>query len=151
VRCNEFWCNVSILWARHTLILQVCKMENELGTFVEFSFAPMKNTNLKIFWNFSIKVLSPTPLLLKTLHQSLSRVSTIIGLQQNSPHKPIWSPYHLIYFIFMFKYESLLGSFFYLHVTREKLLKRRSYKKFVQKMLMKLTPGYRLVPSSFWA
>jgi len=39
-----------------------------------------------------------------------------------------------------FTYESFLGSFFYLHVTREKLLKRRSYKIFVRKMLMKLTP-----------
>jgi len=31
--------------------------------------------------------------------------------------------------------ESLFGSFFYLHVTREKLPKRRSYKKFAQKCL----------------
>jgi len=38
-----------------------------------------------------------------------------------------------------FTYESLFGSFFYLHVTREKLSKRR-YKK-IRKMLMKLTPG----------
>jgi len=40
-----------------------------------------------------------------------------------------------------FMYESLFGSFFYLHVTREKLLKRRLYKKFAHKMLMKLTPS----------
>ncbi len=33
------------------------------------------------------------------------------------------------------------GSFFYVHVTREKLPKRRLYKKFVHKMLMKLTKG----------
>ncbi len=39
-----------------------------------------------------------------------------------------------------FKYKSLFSSFFYLHVTREKLPKRRLYKKFAQKMLMKLTP-----------
>jgi len=32
-----------------------------------------------------------------------------------------------------------LGNFFYLHVTREKLPKQRSYEKFVRKMLMKLT------------
>jgi len=38
-----------------------------------------------------------------------------------------------------FTYESLFGSFFYLHVTREKLLKTCSYKKFTRKMLMKLT------------
>ncbi len=39
-----------------------------------------------------------------------------------------------------FMYKSLFGSFFYLHVTREKLLKRRLYKKCGRKMLMKLTP-----------
>ncbi len=42
-----------------------------------------------------------------------------------------------------FMYESLFGSFFYLHVTREKLPKRCSYLKFVCKMLIKLTPGCR--------
>jgi len=39
-----------------------------------------------------------------------------------------------------FFYKSLFGSFFYLHVTRAKLPKRHSYKKFARKMLMKLTP-----------
>ncbi len=39
-----------------------------------------------------------------------------------------------------FSYKSALRSFFYLHVTREKLLKRLSYEKCVHKMLMKLTP-----------
>jgi len=39
-----------------------------------------------------------------------------------------------------FPYKSLFGSFFYLHVTREKLLKRRSYEIFLRKMLIKLTP-----------
>jgi len=40
-----------------------------------------------------------------------------------------------------FLYESaLLSFFFYLHVTREKLPKRLSYKKGTHKMLMKLTP-----------
>jgi len=43
-----------------------------------------------------------------------------------------------------FKYESLFGSFFYLHVTREKLLKRHLYEKFALKMLMKLTPEVRV-------
>ncbi len=38
-----------------------------------------------------------------------------------------------------FTYESLIGSFFYLHVTREKLPKRHLYEKFAHKMLMKLT------------
>jgi len=42
-----------------------------------------------------------------------------------------------------FSYQSLFGSFFYLHVTREKLLKRRSYEKFACKMLVKLTPNVR--------
>ncbi len=39
-----------------------------------------------------------------------------------------------------FRYESLFGSIFCLHVTRIKLLKRCLYKKFARKMLMKLTP-----------
>jgi len=37
-------------------------------------------------------------------------------------------------------YERRFGSFFYIHVTGEKLPKRRLYKKFPRKMLMKLTP-----------
>jgi len=41
----------------------------------------------------------------------------------------------------LFLYKSLFGSFFYLHVTREKLPKKCSYKKFLRKMLMKLTLG----------
>jgi len=40
-----------------------------------------------------------------------------------------------------FTYESLFGSIFYLHVTREKLQKRRSYEKCVHLTLMKLTHG----------
>jgi hypothetical protein len=43
-----------------------------------------------------------------------------------------------------FTYKRLFSSFFYLHVTREKLPKRRSYKKFSHKMLMKLRPDWRL-------
>ncbi len=39
-----------------------------------------------------------------------------------------------------FLYECHFSSFFYVHVTREKLPKRRSYVKFTRKMLMKLTP-----------
>ncbi len=39
-----------------------------------------------------------------------------------------------------FTYESLFGSFFYLNITREKLLKRCLYEKFVRKMFEKLTP-----------
>ncbi len=39
-----------------------------------------------------------------------------------------------------FLYKSLFGSFFYLHVTREKLPKRQSNKKFAHKMLKKLRP-----------
>jgi len=34
------------------------------------------------------------------------------------------------------------GSFFYVHVTREKLAKQRSYENFVSKMLMKLTTSW---------
>jgi len=40
-----------------------------------------------------------------------------------------------------FMYESLFGSFFYLHIAGEKLLKIPLYKKLARKMLMKLTPG----------
>jgi len=40
-----------------------------------------------------------------------------------------------------FLYERYFGSFFYIHVTREKLPKWHLYKKFVRKMLMKLTIG----------
>jgi len=44
-----------------------------------------------------------------------------------------------------FSYERRFGSFFYVHVTREKLPKQCSYKKFVRKMLMKLTTaGYKI-------
>jgi len=40
-----------------------------------------------------------------------------------------------------FTYENLFGSFFYLHVTREKLPKRHLYEIFLGKMLIKLAPG----------
>jgi len=46
--------------------------------------------------------------------------------------------------------SSFYGSFFYLLVTREKLLKRCSYKKNPGKMLMKLTPGVN-VTNILWA
>jgi len=39
-----------------------------------------------------------------------------------------------------FLYECCFGSFFYVHVTRKKLQKQRSCKKFVRKMLVTLTP-----------
>jgi hypothetical protein len=39
----------------------------------------------------------------------------------------------------IFSYDCCYGSFFCVHVTREKLPKQRLYKKFVHKMLMKLT------------
>jgi len=40
-----------------------------------------------------------------------------------------------------FLFEGRFGSFFYVHVTREKLPNQRSYEKVVRKMLMKLTIG----------
>jgi len=40
-----------------------------------------------------------------------------------------------------FSHERWCGSFFYVHVTREKLPKQCLYKKFVSKMFMKLTKG----------
>ncbi len=39
-----------------------------------------------------------------------------------------------------FTYKCCFSSFFYIHVTREKLPKWRLYEKFASKMLMKLTP-----------
>ncbi len=39
-----------------------------------------------------------------------------------------------------FSYECRFGSFYYVHVTRKKLPKWHSYKKFARLMLMKLTP-----------
>jgi len=39
----------------------------------------------------------------------------------------------------IFLYERHFGSFFYVHVNREKLPKQRLSEKFVRKMLMKLT------------
>jgi hypothetical protein len=50
-----------------------------------------------------------------------------------------------------FSYESIFYSFFYLYVTREKLPKRHSYKKFAHKMLMKLTPKGAISPTSLCA
>jgi hypothetical protein len=41
-------------------------------------------------------------------------------------------------------YKCHFDSFFYVHATREKLPKQRSYKKFVPIMLMKLTAGRTL-------
>jgi len=59
----------------------------------------------------------------------------------------------VIYFINVllanFTYECLFGSFFSLHVTREKLLKRCLHKKFVHKMLMKMTPAQRVLQNQF--
>jgi len=47
-----------------------------------------------------------------------------------------------------FSYECSFGSFFYL--TRGKLLKEHSYKKFVRKMLMKLTTGFKGIFPTLW-
>jgi len=41
-----------------------------------------------------------------------------------------------------FSYECRFGSFYYIHVTREKLPEQRSYKKFVRLTLMKLTTDW---------
>ncbi len=41
-----------------------------------------------------------------------------------------------------FSYKCSFSSFYYIHVTRKKLPKQRTYEKFVRKMLMKLTPEY---------
>jgi hypothetical protein len=44
-----------------------------------------------------------------------------------------------------FSYKHHFVSFFYVHVTRGKLPKQRSYEKFVRKMLMKLTTDAMLM------
>ncbi len=41
-----------------------------------------------------------------------------------------------------FLYKRHFGSFYYVHVTRKKLPKQRSYEKFMHLTLMKLTAGY---------
>ncbi len=41
--------------------------------------------------------------------------------------------------MYKFFVQTLLWQIFYVHVTKEKLLKQRTYKKFVRKMLMTLT------------
>ncbi len=43
-----------------------------------------------------------------------------------------------------FSYEHCFGSLFYIHATREKLLKQCLYKKCIRKILMKLTGGSSL-------
>jgi len=45
-----------------------------------------------------------------------------------------------------FSYEHRFGSFFYVHVTREKLPKQRSYEKYAHIMLIKLTPTLFFAP-----
>jgi len=49
-----------------------------------------------------------------------------------------------------FLYERRFGSFFYVYVTREKLLKQRSYEKFARITLMKLTV-FLDYPSHLWS
>jgi len=46
------------------------------------------------------------------------------------------------FYLQFFSYERHFGSFFYVHVTREKLPKQCSYKKHAHIMLMKLTADY---------
>jgi len=46
---------------------------------------------------------------------------------------------NFIYLLEIFLYKCHFGSFFYVHVTREKLPKQCSYEKFARKMLMKLS------------
>ncbi len=49
------------------------------------------------------------------------------------------------HFTYEFLYKRNFGSFLYVHVTREKLPKQRSYEKFLQKLLMKLTTGVNFI------
>jgi len=58
-----------------------------------------------------------------------------------SIHTPLAAVNFIIILCTNFWYEHRFGSFFYIHVTREKLRKQHLYKKFACKMLMKLTPG----------
>jgi len=44
-----------------------------------------------------------------------------------------------------FYVQTLFQQFFYVHVTSKKLPKQRSYKKFMRKMLMKLTAGVNFI------
>ena len=58
----------------------------------------------------------------------------------NGAHKKIPVVNFINILLVNFPYEGLFGNLFYLHVSREKLPKRRLYKRFERKMLMKLTP-----------
>jgi len=51
-----------------------------------------------------------------------------------------------------FSYKRRFGCFFYVHVTKEKLLKQRLYKKIVRRMLMKLTSDEFCgrIPGNVW-
>ena len=55
-------------------------------------------------------------------------------------HEDLWLISSTFY-VPIFLNECRFGSFFYIHVTREKLRKRLSYEKFVPKTLMKLKPS----------
>jgi len=50
--------------------------------------------------------------------------------------------FHQLFTYEYFVQTHCFGNFFYIHVTREKLPKRHTYKKIVRKTLMKLTPGH---------
>jgi len=65
-------------------------------------------------------------------------------IYRNSPRLQMISGVNFINILHTnFSYKHCFGSFFYVHITREKLLKQRSYEKFVRKMLMKLTTVYK--------
>jgi len=46
------------------------------------------------------------------------------------------------FYVQFFLYKRCFVSFFYVHVTREKLMKQHLYEKIVHKMLMKLNTGF---------
>jgi len=79
-----------------------------------------------------------------TIFRNLCRLLYRFGDSTNNRATRCQFHHHFTYEFFSYKRH--FGSFFYVHVTREKLPKRRSYEKFVRKMLMKLTTGI-----TFWS
>jgi len=62
-------------------------------------------------------------------------------------HQITWCQFHQ-HLCTNFLYECCFGSFFYIHVTREKLPKRHLYKKFVRKILMKFKVGLSTITAT---
>jgi len=90
----------------------------------------------------------------RPLHSLATFVSSCpISCSMTATHKSVWIKITFIlndsglvsisttFYVRIFCANIILAAFFYVNVTRGKLLKQCSYEKFARKMLMKLTPG----------